>query len=157
MAEFDVKQVTNHEWLGIGAGVVAIINSFLPWYSVSISIGALSNTNSVSSWSIGFAAWFSVLLVVAAAVVVLLPHFGVEVPSRPLVWLGLAGLAFVMIILRWLTFPSVGSQAGADLGNIDAGASFGLFLGLVLAIVSAVGGWLTYQAGTARPAPDAAA
>lgn len=153
MAVFDVKQVTNYEWLGIGTGAVAIINSFLPWYSVSISMGALNNTEFSSAWSIGFAAWFSVLLVVAAAVVVLLPHFGVEVQRRPLVWLGLAGLAFALIILRWLTFPSVEASGGLT-GEISAGASFGLFLGLILAIVSAVGGWLTYQA---RPAPDAAA
>lgn len=146
MANFDVKRVTPLEWAGIGAGAFAFIVSFFSWYSVSYDspISGFDIGGSVSAWNSGFLAWFSVLLLVAAAVIVLLPHFGTAVPNRALVWLILSGLAFVFILLRWITFEDFG-----DIG-VSAGAGFGLFLGLLAALVSGVAGFLTYRGASSR-------
>lgn len=148
MANFDVKNVTPLEWAGMGAGVFAFLVSFFNWYTVSTSgLGPGFDTSSgFSAWDAGFLAWFSVLLLVAAGVVVALPHFGTEVPNRTVIWMSTAGVAFVFIILRWLTFD--GGSADILGASISAGAGFGLFLGLLAALVSGVAGFLTFRAPT---------
>ncbi|WP_459718401.1 hypothetical protein [Actinophytocola sp. KF-1] len=138
MAEFDVKRVSTLEWAGIGAGLAAFIFSFFPWASVDLGdggmLGAMGIDTSVSAWGAAFLGWFPILLLMAAAVVVLLPHFGVEVPRRSLNWLILAGVATLLILLRLLTLGEFVSPG------------FGLFLGLIAAIVSGVAAFLLYRA-----------
>lgn len=121
MADFDVKNVSTYEWLGIGAGGVAFINSFLPWLSLVY----------VSAWEFALGI-FSVLLLMGAAAVVLLPHFDVQVPQRAMIWLGLAGVAFLFTLLAWLV-------------TFDGYGGIGVFIGLAAAAASAVGAFLTYQ------------
>jgi hypothetical protein len=158
MAEFDVKRVTPLEWAGGGAGGLAFIVSFFPWYSIDFEgFGG----GSVSAWNTGFLAWFSVLLLMGAGVVVLLPHFGVEVARRPLIWLSLAGAATLFILIRWLTLPDdggFGSLAFLGDSGVDAGAGFGLIVGLLLAIVSTVAAGLAFLAAPkTAPGPNPAA
>lgn len=146
MAEFDVKRVTTLEWAGIGAGLAAFIFSMLPWYSVSYAgIGG-----SLSAWNSGFIAWFPMLMVLAAGGLLLATHFGVKVDKLPLIWLGLSGLAVVLVLLRWLTLPDDGGLGDIGLGGaptgFDSGAGVGLILGLIAAIVSTVGAVLTFRA-----------
>lgn len=131
MAEFDIKQVSTYEWLGIGAGGAAFINSFLPWFS--FGDGAFSV--SVSGWNSGFLAFASVLMLIAVAVIILLPKFGVQVQQVTLIWLGLAAVAFLFTLLRWLTHPS----------GFGAGPSIGVFIGLIIAVASAAGAFLTLK------------
>lgn len=147
MASFDPKRVTPLEWAGIGAGALAFITSFLPWYTVSFDFGAglgLSSSGSANAWDAKFGAWFPMLLLLAVGVVILLPHLGTQVPNLALIWLGASAAAFVIIILRWVTFPS------GDGPGVSAGAGFGLFVGLVIALVSGVAGFLTFRASSAR-------
>src|SRR5262249_6749652 len=59
MAEFDPKRVSNLDWVVIGAGALAFISSFLPWYRASVSFSGISRSASTGAWSAGFAAWFS--------------------------------------------------------------------------------------------------
>lgn len=136
MAEFDVKRVSTLEWAGIGAGVLAFIVSFFPW--ISVDLGGLADLAGVdvtgSAWDAGFLAWFSVILLLAVAVVVALPHFGTDVPQRSMIWMIAGGVAFLFILLRWLTYGS----------TYDA--QWGLFIGLVLALVSAGAGFLAFRA-----------
>lgn len=138
MAEFDLKRVTPLEWAGIGAGLFAFIVSFFPWASLDLGddefLGGLGIDTSVSAWNAAFLGWFPILLLIAAGVIVFLPHVGVEVPRLGLTWLILSAAAFVFILLRLVTYESVLSPG------------FGLFLGLVAALVSAVAGFLTYKA-----------
>ncbi len=152
MAEFDVKRVSTLEWAGIGAGLAAFIFSFLPWAALDVGddvmFGAMGIDTSVSAWNAGFLGWFPILLLVAAGVIVLLPHLGVEVPRLAMNWLILAGVAVLLILLRLLTLESLVSP------------SFGLFLGLVAAIVSGVAALLVFRAEPkpatgAGPAPAA--
>jgi hypothetical protein len=154
MAEFDLKRVTPLEWAGSGAGALAFIVSFFPWYSFDFE-GFVGGT--ASAWNSGFLAWFAVLLLVGAGVVVLLPHFGVQVARLPLIWLSLAGAATLFILLRWLTLPDDGGLGGFGvLGEtgIESGAGFGLILGLIVAAVSTVAAFLVFRAAP-KTAPGA--
>ena len=157
MAEFDLKRVTPLEWAGSGAGALAFIVSFFPWYSFDI---AGFGGESASAWNSGFLAWFSVLLLMGAGVVVLLPHLDVQVARLPLIWLSLAGAATVFILIRWLTLPDDGFGGLGILGEtgIESGAGFGLIVGLIIAVVSTVAAFLNFRAapkiapGGANPA-----
>jgi hypothetical protein len=148
MANFDVKRVTPLEWAGIGAGVLAFIFSFFTWVSASAEgledFGFSGSLASGNAWDAGFLAWFSVLLLVAAAVVVALPHFGTQVPNRAMIWLILAGLAVVFIVLRWVTYSS------NDALGVSFGAGFGTFVGLLLALVFGVAAFLTFRGASSR-------
>src|SRR2546430_442131 len=137
MANFDVKRVTPLEWAGIGAGALGFIATFFNWYSVTASGAGISRSEGVSAWNAGFAAWFSMLLLIGVAVVVALPHFDIQVPNRSLIWLIGAAVSVVFIILRWVTFDG-GSVDFGGFGSVSAGAGFGLFFGLVLAVASGV-------------------
>lgn len=146
MAQFDVKRVTTLEWAGIGAGLAAFIFSFLPWYSVDV---AGFGGGSLTAWGTGFFALMSVLLLMAAAGVVLAPHFGVQVARLPLIWLSLAGVAVLFILLQWLILPDDGGIGEFGLlgdSGIESGAGFGLILGLIAALASGVGAFLTFRA-----------
>ena len=159
MAEFDLKRVTPLEWAGSGAGVLAFIVSFLPWYSVDYQ-GIVGG--SLSAWGTGFFALFSVLLLMAAGALVLAPHFGVQVARLPLIWLSLSGVAVLFILLQWLILPDDGGIGEFGLlgdTGIDSGAGFGLIVGLILALVSAVAAFLTFRAApspVSGPNPAAA-
>jgi hypothetical protein len=132
--------------LGI-VGILALVDSFLPWYSVSVSGGTVGGISyggsaSASGWSVGIGGWFPLLLLLAIGVVVVLPAFGTTVPLRG----GFATitaaslLATVIILIRWLTYQS------ADYPGVSAGASFGTYVGLILGIVATVFGYLAFTA-----------
>lgn len=145
MAGFDVKRVTPLEWAGVGAGVLAFFASLFPWYSIDFQgFGG----GSLSAWNSGFIAWFPMILLIVAAGLVIAPHFGRRVERLPLIWLSLAGVATVLVLLRWITLPDDGGLGDFGLGDsgIDSGAGFGLILGLIVAIVSTVAAGLTFRA-----------
>ncbi|MFL6144393.1 MAG: hypothetical protein ACJ72N_21340 [Labedaea sp.] len=145
-----MKRVTPLEWAGIGAGALAFIVSFFPWYSISYSgptlpgFSAFSGGASASAWGVGIGGWLPVLMLIAAGVIVLLPHLGTAVPNGGLIWLGLSAGALVIILIRWLTLP------GEDGFGISQGAGFGIFIGLLAALVSGVAAFLTYRSASTR-------
>jgi hypothetical protein len=148
MAEFDVKRVNPLEWAGIGAGLLAFLVSFFPWYSIDFEgLGG----GSLSAWNTGFLAWFSVLLLMVAGGLVLAPHLGMQVARLPLIWLGVAAAAVVFILIRWLTLPDDGGLGGFGLledSGIDSGAGFGLIVGLIAALVSGAAAFLVFRASS---------
>lgn len=146
MASFDVKRVTPLEWTGIGAGALGFIVSFFSWYTVSVSGLGITRSDGANAWDSGFLAWFSMLLLIAAAVVVVLPHFGTQVPNQSMIWLALSAASFLFVILRWITFDTA-SESGAGF-SASAGAGFGLFVGLVLAAASGVAAFLNFRASS---------
>ena len=126
------------------------IVSFLPWYGASF----LGHSDSVSAWSAGFGAWFSCLLVLAVGAVVAVRVFG----GRPLPTIGngsvswsfiltaVSILAALIVLLRWLTYPS------SSVSGLSVGAKWGTYVGLVVAIVQAVFGYLSIMhAGEKMP------
>jgi hypothetical protein len=147
MASFDAKRVTQLEWAGIGAGALAFIVSFFPWYTVSYEGGGFDRSESVSAWDWEFAflGWLAMMLLLAAGVLVLLPHLGInKVPNLAIIWPALAGLSLLFIVLRWVTYDTASADFGLG-GSFSAGAGFGLFVGLVLALASGVAGFLAFQ------------
>jgi hypothetical protein len=148
MAQFDVKRVTTLEWAGIGAGLVAFLVSFFPWYSVEFAgIGG----GSLSAWNTGIGAWLPVLLLMVAGGLLLAPHFGAQVARLPLVWLAVAAASVVIILLRWLTLPNDGDLGELGLlGNtgVESGAGFGLIVGLLAAIVSGVAAFTNFRSSS---------
>jgi hypothetical protein len=148
MANFDVKRVTPIEWAGIGAGALAFIVSFFPWYSVTFDAGPLTGLGgfggggSLSAWNVGIGGWLPVLLLVAAAVLILLPHLGTAVRNGTMIWLGLAAAALVIVLIRWVTMP------GEDAPGFSQGAGFGLILGIIAALASAAAAFLAYRASS---------
>lgn len=141
MDKFDLKRVTKLEWTAVGAGILAFIVSFLPWFSFDAGI----ISSSVTAWGVGIGGWGPVLLLIACAALVLAPHFDKQVPNAPLIWLVASGAALLIILLRWITLPSSGVSVGLGTG-LDAGAGFGLFLGLVAAAVSVAGAVVNFLA-----------
>lgn len=131
-------------------GLLAFIDSFLPWYTVSVNaaavdgFGGYSSSESLSAWSTGFAAWFSMLLLLAVGVLAVLPAFGqkVAVPGGDASLAIVGVVATILVLLRWLTYPS-----GVDEPGFSAGAGFGTYIGLVLGIATAVLGYLAFTAG----------
>lgn len=154
MMRADSTKVTILDWIVVGAGLLAYISSFLPWYQTRVSVlGTERFTGADNAWNAGFGAWFSVLLLVAAGGVVLASTMGMRLATlRPLITLGLSALALITVVLRWVTISDTDSGPG-DLGDIDvdglfavsSGAGFGLYLGLIAAVAAVVASFSAWQ------------
>ncbi len=138
MAVIGRRNVGNNDLAVMGAGALMFIDSFLPWYGTKF-LGFRDVT--VSGWSAGFGSWFSIILVLAVAGVAAARVFGGRtmpaVANGAVTWgfitAAVSALAALIILVRWLTFNTYHGLAGAK---------FGLFVGLVIAIVQAVFGYL---------------
>lgn len=130
-----LNTLSNGEKLIAGGGVVLLVASFLPWYSIDFG-GLASFTR--NGWQSPGAIWslLAVLIGVAMAAAILLPKFGnVQLPDLgsitwPQAHLGLGIAALVFIILKFI--------------NESSYMSFGFYLGILAAIALAVGGYLYY-------------
>ncbi|HZU57803.1 MAG TPA: hypothetical protein VFA06_18165 [Actinocrinis sp.] len=126
-------------------GLLAFIDSFLPWYSVSFKgeLGVIAGGSvSGNAWDVGFWAWFPMLLLLAVAVLLVLPAFGQNVSVRGgYASFGAASLlATIIVLIRWLSYPTVSDAYGS------AGADFGTYIGLILGIVATVFAYLGFTA-----------
>ena len=131
-------------------GLLAFINTFLPWWSVSAkgSIAALAGTDASASgnaWDIGFWAWFPMLLLLVLGILVALPAFGRTVVIRGgyAAFGAVSLLATIIVLILWLTYSPVPSELSA---YVDSSASFGTYLALVLGIVATVFAYLAFTA-----------
>ncbi|HEY6423141.1 MAG TPA: hypothetical protein VIY28_07805 [Pseudonocardiaceae bacterium] len=148
-------KATTLDWVVVGAGLLAYISSFFRWYQTSISVFGIERSAGVNAWNAGFGAWFAVLLLVVAGGLVLASMLvGWRGAPTPLITLGASTLAFVTIVLRWVTFPDAnGGQVGVDdveIGSLftaSGGAGFGLYVGLIAALAAAVASFLSFRAG----------
>ncbi len=128
-------------------GLVALVDMFLEWGHVSVNGESFTGISGAThnAWGMGIGAWFPMLLLLAAGVLAALPAFGVEIslPGGLALLSALAGaLSILVILLRWVTYPSqssLGFTASWD-------ASYGLYIGLVLAVAATAFGWLGYTA-----------
>ena len=155
MARADLTKVTALSWVVVGAGLLAYISSFLPWYRADISVLGIERSATANAWNAGIGAWLPVVLLVVAGVVVLASATGVQLPtSQSLITLVLSTLAVISILLRWMTFPDATGQNTLDMDNIDveglfavsSGAGVGLYVGLIAAIAAVVASLLTSRA-----------
>ncbi|HEY7422347.1 MAG TPA: hypothetical protein VH541_10075 [Gaiellaceae bacterium] len=146
--EFDWKRFSTLDRVIAAGAVVAFIALFLPWYGASI--GPFSA--SVSGWSAGFSAWAGGLLLTAAGVLVVLRSSGANlggarVGSAVLVT-GIAALGLLLVIIRWLSFPTY-HTSGA---SYDVGARYGIFIALIAGIAEVVAAVLALRA-SGEPMP----
>lgn len=134
MASFDPKKFTTNDWGIVGAGVLAFIGLFFPFYGASA--GGFST--SVSSWH-SFPMWFGALLMLAAAAYVFMRSQGIgNVPNLPvgpkLAVLGVEAIAALLIIIRVLTLDT-----GGDKGlGFSYGRKFGAWWEVVMVIAAVV-------------------
>lgn len=132
--EFDWKRLnTLDRVIAVGA-VIAFIALFLPWYGASVGPFSVS----VSGWSAGFSAWAGGLLLTAAGVLAVLRRSGANLgggrvgPS--VLVLGVAALGLLLVIIRWLSFPT---EHASGL-NYSVGARYGIFIALIVGIAEVV-------------------
>ena len=132
----------------VGGALLIFILSFLPWYTASFSFMGHSESGHLAAWHAAFGAWFPVLLMIALGVVTILWALGTVKWSALFLWtVGTAAaiVAAIIIVLRWLTYPSAGSS-GVDAlgGSASSGAGWALYVSLVVTIAMAVFGYLGF-------------
>ncbi len=157
----DSMKAATLDWVIVGAGLLAYVSSFFPWYRAHVSVFGIERSAGANAWNAGFGAWFSVLLLVVAGGVALASAVAVRLrlpASRPLIMLGLSALALVTILLRWVTFPEA-SDGRSDLDGLDvdglfavsSGAGFGLYLALIAAAAAVVASFLAFRTTGGNP------
>jgi hypothetical protein len=132
--------------LGIAAaGLVALIGSWLPFYTISVKAKGLGigASDSVSAWH-GFFGWFGVLVALATSVAVALVLFNIVKLPMPVhqVAVGGFGLALILLILTLFVDPAGCGGASADGVSCDIGRGIGYWLAL-LAVLA--GGGLAFM------------
>lgn len=146
-----------HRKLALGAAVLLFVDLFLPWVTASISIpDVIDQTESGNGWDgVGVLVGILALALIAWEVARLLgvvPRLSV---NHDLVTAVLAGLTALFTIIQFFrALTSGGDVDEAELlgGDIDAGAGYAAWIGLVLALVLA---YVAYLAFTSESAADA--
>jgi hypothetical protein len=134
-----VKGLPLGRQLILGAGVLLLIDTFLPWQKVSFSAFGVSASHSWTAWH-GFWGVLMSLMVIVLVAWVAARAFGVELPAN--IPDGLTTLALAALILLFAVIKNLADDYSA----------WGSYLGIVLAAAVAVGAWLTFQlSGEALP------
>jgi hypothetical protein len=138
----DFSKLSRNQQMALGAGVLAIISLFVPWYGVSgfgISVNA-------SAFDAGILAWGGLLLIIAAAAILVLK--GLEIRDVKVGNLAaeqfaliLGAVSLVFIVLRWLTDNDF--------------TKFGLYLGIIAAGLVTYAAYMSMkEAGLELPSAD---
>lgn len=140
--EFDWKRLTTLDRVIAIGGAVAFIALFLPWYGATLG----PFNASVSGWSAGFPAWAGGLLLTAAGVLVVLRHSGANVGGErvgaSVVVAGVAALGLLLVIIRWLSFPTYHASGF----SADVGARYGIFFALIVGLAQVTAAVMTMRA-----------
>ncbi|NIJ13674.1 hypothetical protein FHU38_004018 [Saccharomonospora amisosensis] len=144
--------MTWREWLGFGAGLLALTALFLPWTQLSATDPQLraalaelpSEDVSRPVWSATFFGWFPPLLLVLTGLVVAI--FGQSGRARwsglPQLWLVATVVAFVGTVLGWVFIDwQFGEQQRGLLteSGVSIGTGIGRYLGVAATLVSLTG------------------
>lgn len=128
MSNIDVRQLPRYDQGVLGAGLLAFIASFFPYYGATASFLGRHASTSTSAWH----SWNTVglLLIIAATLVAAVEVFArASLPTVQVPWsviaLGLSALGTVLIIIRSFTL---------DHGKI-AGFSYGLRWGAYVLMI----------------------
>jgi hypothetical protein len=140
------------------AGLLAIISTFLPWWSFSETADGQTLSFSVNGWNsastgsgdlgktiTGPLVWIPMLLLFVLGALALIRALAAPqlLPGKLFyqVGIGVGGLALLLVVIRWMTYWSPPSGSAAS-----TGASFGTYLGLLLGLATAgVGVWALQQ------------
>jgi hypothetical protein len=146
-----------HRKLALGAAVLLFVDLFLPWVTASISIpDVIDQTESGNGWDgVGVLVGILALALIAWEVARLLgvvPRLSVNYDLVTAVLAGLTALFTIIQFFRALTSGGDVDEAELLGGDIDAGAGYAAWIGLVLALVLA---YVAYLAFTSESAVDA--
>ncbi|RSN65265.1 hypothetical protein DMH01_02405 [Amycolatopsis sp. WAC 04182] len=151
MPDLALKKVTWREWLGLAAGLLALVALFLPWTTLTASRPEIEDVLTTlpaddvtrDAWHAGFLAWAPPFLLFLPGVAVVL--FGrvdaVRRAGLPHLWLMAAIGALLLMVLGWTTldWQFDADQRGIfSAAGIEIGTGLGRYLGLLAAVVSAV-------------------
>jgi hypothetical protein len=119
----------------LGAGVLLLIDTFFNWQSVDTPIGSYGQSGWHGFWGVLLGLMTIVILAWVAA-----RAFGVELPANVPDGLFTLGLGAAMVIFALIKALS------------DSFTAWPAYVGIVLAALVAVGGWLNFQdSGEALP------
>jgi hypothetical protein len=154
----DLSKLKNGQKIILGAGILLIINLFLPWYHWGAGVAGYFGVS--VSWNAfhNFWSWFGSFCAIAAAVIIALKVFAnMKITAGALkaehIALALSALGFLFILIGLLTNTSF-LFVGVFIGLIiSAGLAYGAFMamkeeGLALNDFKALGG-----GGTPPPPP----
>jgi hypothetical protein len=135
----------------IAAGVIALIASWLPFYTISVSAGGFGGSDSASAWH-AFFGWFGVLVALAGSVAVALALLNVVKLPMPVhqIAAGAFGLALLCLILALFIDPSGCGGAGAFGVQCDIGRGFGYWLALLAVLAGTALSVLRMRESTAK-------
>ena len=146
---FDMSKLTSADKVLLGASLLLVIDSFLPWQRACASFGGLGICVSRSAWG-GNAAFLGILMGIFAIVLLLYVGAGAMGmtaslgPQASMIGNVLVGGTVVFGVLKFLF-------SAFDHGYIFA------WLGLILLLVVAYGGYMKMQEPKASPAAPPAA
>jgi hypothetical protein len=155
--QFDAKKFSRLDWAIVGGAAIAFISGFLPWWGYKGSLDIYGG--SISGWSAGFTAWAGVLLLTAAGVYHFLRRSNVSLPTPyvgPAVLVaGAAALGLLLVIIRWITLPSVPSALSGVIGT-----RYGIWFALIAGAVEVAAAVVVLRASgepmpwAEKPAPE---
>src|SRR5260221_3747904 len=152
-----LEDLSNGDKAILGGSLVLFIALFLPWYGADVTIAGVtsssSNLNGFYGW--GWLAFIALLAVVALWLLRGPMEGSVELPELPakdaIVLMALGAVEVVAIIIYWVSKPA-GESGGIPGYSYSIGVRFGLFVALVGAVATVVGGY-RHQAPPAKVQP----
>jgi hypothetical protein len=127
MAQFDMKKLDTSDRIIVGAGAVALISLFLPWWGG----GGFSISGFSTSWG-----WIGAVLIVLAGVYVAMLRSGSNMPKNQfgpgVTVLGLSLIGTVIVLLRWLTIPKGG------FATFSYGPEYGMYITIIAGVIQVV-------------------
>jgi hypothetical protein len=141
---FDLNRASNADKILAGGTALFVINSFLPWQRVCASIfGAVKVCGSASMWG-GDAGWAGVLagiLAILLLIGVVVQIANVQMPGELPVANIMAGLTLGTVVFGLLKFILI----------IDENAFVFAYIGLILLVAIAYGGYMKMQEPKVAP------
>ena len=133
----------------VGAGLIlALIDTFLPWYSASFNCNGIPGCAglSTSASSNGFNYWSGVLFFIVVLLGLAFWLLRTFAPTVNLPQMPLTDAVIYMVVGVFLALMAViyliATPGGASGPGYSVGASFGLWIGIIVGVAVAAGGFL---------------
>jgi hypothetical protein len=144
---FDMSKLSTADKILLGGSALFLIDSFLPWQRVCIEVAGFSaGCASANAWG-GDASWAGILASLLATLLLLASVAG------------LAGVAMpptmpMPMVMSWLAFGTALFGVLKFLLIITNEAYFFAYLGVLIALGLAYGGWMKMQEARVLPPPS---